>query len=167
MRRLWRSLKYELVYSGDFVSGADLFQALQRYFYFCKSSAAALGARLRHAGRSALAPIKKEEVIAIVGPRPHAPGIYRSFLQSGWFFFGTSRLYPGGQLKSIEWLQKHRKKLPQSLWGAEGVTSIKIEFRHIETSNEYAPRTPAEIEFLDNLKAVRRRSESTTATQYD
>ena len=85
-----------------------------------------------------------------------------------WFFFGAFRLYPGGQLKSIEWLQKHRKKLPQSLWGAERVTPIKIEFRHIETSNEYALRTPDEIEFLDNLKAVRRRSESTmAATQYD
>lgn len=56
------------------------------------------------------------------GPAPHAPGIYRSFLQSGWFFFGAFRLYPGGQLKSIEWLQKHRKKLPQSLWGAERFT---------------------------------------------
>ena len=36
IERLWRSLKYELVYPGDFVSGADLFQALQRYFYFYK-----------------------------------------------------------------------------------------------------------------------------------
>ncbi|HEX8896763.1 MAG TPA: integrase core domain-containing protein [Terriglobales bacterium] len=34
MRRLWRSLKYQLVYPRDFVSAADLFQALQRYFYF-------------------------------------------------------------------------------------------------------------------------------------
>jgi putative transposase len=34
IERLWRSLEYELVYPGDFVSGADLFQALQRYFYF-------------------------------------------------------------------------------------------------------------------------------------
>ena len=66
------------------------------------------------------------------------------------------------------WLQKHRKKLPQSLWSAERVTPIMIEFRHIETSNEYALRTPDEIEFLGNLKAVRRRSESTmAATQYD
>ena len=34
IERLWRSLKYELVYPGDFVSGADLFQALKRYFHF-------------------------------------------------------------------------------------------------------------------------------------
>ena len=34
IERLWRSLKYELIYPGDFVSGADLFQALERYFHF-------------------------------------------------------------------------------------------------------------------------------------
>jgi hypothetical protein len=55
------------------------------------------------------------------------------------------------QLKSIEWLQKHRKKQPQSLWGAERVTPIKTEFRHIETSNEYALRTPDEIEVNKEL----------------
>jgi len=31
---LWRSLKYELIYPGDFANGADLFQALNRYFHF-------------------------------------------------------------------------------------------------------------------------------------
>jgi len=34
IERLWRSLKYELIYPGDFVNGADLFQALDRYFHF-------------------------------------------------------------------------------------------------------------------------------------
>ena len=34
IERLWRSLKYELIYPGDFVSGADLFPALDRYFHF-------------------------------------------------------------------------------------------------------------------------------------
>jgi putative transposase len=34
IERLWRSLKYELIYPGDFASGADLFQALDRYFHF-------------------------------------------------------------------------------------------------------------------------------------
>jgi putative transposase len=34
IERLWRSLKYELVYPGDFTNGADLFQALDRYFRF-------------------------------------------------------------------------------------------------------------------------------------
>jgi hypothetical protein len=34
IERLWRSLKYELVYPSDFASGADLFQALDRYFRF-------------------------------------------------------------------------------------------------------------------------------------
>jgi len=34
IERLWRSLKYELIYPGDFASGADLFQALDCYFRF-------------------------------------------------------------------------------------------------------------------------------------
>jgi putative transposase len=34
IERLWRSLKYELIYPGDFASGADLFQALERYCHF-------------------------------------------------------------------------------------------------------------------------------------
>jgi len=34
IERLWRSLKYELIYPGDFTSGADLFHALDRYFRF-------------------------------------------------------------------------------------------------------------------------------------
>jgi hypothetical protein len=72
----------------------------------------------------------------------------------GGLMDGAFRIYPGGQLKSIEWLQKNRRKLPQSLWGAERVTPIKIEFRHIETSNENAFRTAEEIEFLDNLKRI-------------
>jgi putative transposase len=34
IERLWRSLKYELIYPGDFQSGIDLFSALDRYFHF-------------------------------------------------------------------------------------------------------------------------------------
>jgi putative transposase len=34
IERLWRSLKYELIYPGDFASGPELFQALQHYFHF-------------------------------------------------------------------------------------------------------------------------------------
>jgi putative transposase len=34
IERLWRSLKYELVYPGDFADGAELFQALDGYFHF-------------------------------------------------------------------------------------------------------------------------------------
>lgn len=34
IERLWRSLKYELIYPGDFTGGAELFQALERYFRF-------------------------------------------------------------------------------------------------------------------------------------
>jgi putative transposase len=34
IERLWRSLKYELIYPGDFTSGLDLFPALENYFHF-------------------------------------------------------------------------------------------------------------------------------------
>jgi putative transposase len=34
IERLWRSLKYELIYPGDFASGLDLFPALESYFHF-------------------------------------------------------------------------------------------------------------------------------------
>ena len=34
IERLWRSLKYELIYPGDFRSGADLLPALDHYFHF-------------------------------------------------------------------------------------------------------------------------------------
>ena len=36
VERLWRSLKYELIYPGDFADGAELFAALERYFHFYK-----------------------------------------------------------------------------------------------------------------------------------
>ena len=34
IERLWRSLKYELIYPGDFSSGLELFPALESYFHF-------------------------------------------------------------------------------------------------------------------------------------
>jgi putative transposase len=34
IERLWRSLKYELVYPGDFQDGAELHAALAGYFHF-------------------------------------------------------------------------------------------------------------------------------------
>ena len=34
IERLWRSLKYELIYPGDFADGIALFAALQSYFHF-------------------------------------------------------------------------------------------------------------------------------------
>lgn len=34
IERLWRSLKYELIYPGDFQNGGELYLALDRYFHF-------------------------------------------------------------------------------------------------------------------------------------
>ena len=34
IERLWRSLKYELIYPGDFATGLELLPALENYFHF-------------------------------------------------------------------------------------------------------------------------------------
>jgi putative transposase len=34
IERLWRTLKYELIYQGDFASGLELFPALENCFRF-------------------------------------------------------------------------------------------------------------------------------------
>jgi putative transposase len=34
IERLWRSLKYELLYPGDFATGQELYPALEHYFHF-------------------------------------------------------------------------------------------------------------------------------------
>jgi putative transposase len=34
IERLWRSLKYELIYPGDFATGLELFPALENHFHF-------------------------------------------------------------------------------------------------------------------------------------
>ena len=34
IERLWRSLKYELIYPGDFSSGLELWPTLEEYFHF-------------------------------------------------------------------------------------------------------------------------------------
>ena len=34
IERVWRSLKYELIYPGDFTSGRELYSALEKYFQF-------------------------------------------------------------------------------------------------------------------------------------
>jgi putative transposase len=38
IERLWRSLKYELIYPGDFANGADLWRELDSYFQFYNHS---------------------------------------------------------------------------------------------------------------------------------
>jgi putative transposase len=43
IERLWRSLKYELIYAGDFANGVELIAALDRYFRVAVSRCDALG----------------------------------------------------------------------------------------------------------------------------
>jgi putative transposase len=47
IERLWRSVKYELIYPGEFDSGAELWSALSRYFdhYNFRRPHQALGCR--------------------------------------------------------------------------------------------------------------------------
>ena len=63
IERLWRSLKYELIYPGDFASGADLFPALDGYFHFYNHQRPHQALGLSHAGRSVPArPIRKRSL---------------------------------------------------------------------------------------------------------
>jgi putative transposase len=57
IERLWRSLKYEMIYPGDFASGADLFAALESYFHFYNHNA--------HTRRSATA---RRQICSRAGP---------------------------------------------------------------------------------------------------
>ena len=72
IERLWRSLKYELIYPGDFASGLELFPALENYFRFymriphLQSPASAPGARLSDAGQPVPAQVQKEEVAVLM-----------------------------------------------------------------------------------------------------
>jgi len=86
IERLWRSLKYELIYPGDFASGADLYPALERYFRL-QLSAPTPGARLSHAGRSVPAGVAEEKGVAVMGGfAPQAPQDLSLFLPE-WTIF--------------------------------------------------------------------------------
>jgi putative transposase len=66
IERLWRSLKYELIYPGDFLSGADLIPALENYFHFYNHQRPhqALGYR------TPTDLVQKEQIIAMMGALP-------------------------------------------------------------------------------------------------
>ncbi len=96
IERLWRSLKYELIYPGDFATGLELFPALENYFHFYNHQRPAPGARLSDAGRSVPAPSQKEEVIFLMGDAvPQTPwDLAHSFPRMDVFCFtrnGTCR----------------------------------------------------------------------------
>ena len=84
IERLWRSLKYELIYPGDFASGADLFQALDRYFRFYnhRRPHQALGYRTP-ADLFPHRSIRKRSSPWLCPPNP--PGFSAVFFQNGWF----------------------------------------------------------------------------------
>ena len=102
IERLWRSLKYELIYPGDFASGADLFPALDRYFHFYNHQRPhqALGYRRRPICSRT---VQKEKVIVMMGDSaPKPPGIYRCFLPE-WMIFALLEI---GTCRTMERLDR-------------------------------------------------------------
>jgi transposase InsO family protein len=113
IERLWRSLKYELIYPGDFASGANLYPALDHYLPFLQLSAPAPGARLPHAGRSVPAGVKEEKGIAMMGgSAPDPPGIYRCFPPE-WMIFSLPVL----RSCRIDWGLRHLRHIRKdAIW---------------------------------------------------
>ena len=79
IERLWRSLKYELIYPGDFPSGLELYPALDPYvhFYNHQRPHQALGYRTP----ADLVPHRsiRKGSLSGWGLCPQTPGIYRCF----------------------------------------------------------------------------------------
>ncbi len=94
IERLWRSLKYELIYPGDFATGQNLFQALENYFHFYNYQRPHQALRLPDAGRLLPAPIQKEEAIVEWGSAPKPPGFTAVAYQNGCFLLYSKRLLP-------------------------------------------------------------------------
>jgi putative transposase len=94
IERLGRSLKYELIYPGDFADGADLFAALPRYFRFYnhRRPHQALGDRTP-ADLFAHRP-KRKGRFPDGGRRPPTPGIYRCCFPEWTFSLYSIRLLP-------------------------------------------------------------------------
>ena len=96
IERLWRSLKYELIYPGDFATGLELFPALENYFHFYNLPAPAPGARLSDAGGSVPAQLQKEEGRPPDGGRcpPNPLGFIAFVFQNGCFSLYSKRRLP-------------------------------------------------------------------------
>ena len=88
IERLWRSLKYELIYPGDFATGQDLFPALENYFHFYNHERPhqALG----YQTPADLFPVQihKEEIVAMmVAPPPNPRDLPLLFSRMDAFCF--------------------------------------------------------------------------------
>jgi hypothetical protein len=86
IERLWRSLKYELIYPGDFASGADLFTALERDFCFYNHQRPQQA--LAYRTPADLFPhrsIRKGHHHDGGRCPPNPPGFSALFFQNGWF----------------------------------------------------------------------------------
>jgi putative transposase len=75
IERLWRSLKYELIYPGDFADGRQLFAALEPLLPLLQSPASTPGAGLQDACGFLPAQVNKETHMIVMGALPPNPGI--------------------------------------------------------------------------------------------
>jgi transposase InsO family protein len=73
IERLWLSLKYELIYPGDFATGLDLFPALEKLFSLLQPPAPTPGTRLPDTGRHVSSQIQKDKIIPMMGALPPNP----------------------------------------------------------------------------------------------
>ena len=99
IERLWRSLKYELIYPGDFADGAELFAGAGSLLPFLQSPSPAPGARLPHAGRSVPAPVNKEKARhdgGLCPPNPPGFNAFSSRVDGFCFAVIRSCAYNGG-----------------------------------------------------------------------
>ena len=79
IERLWRSLKYELIYPGDFGSGADLLPALDRYFHFYNHQRPHQALGYRTPARLVPATVNKEKSVVMMGALPPNPPGFSAF----------------------------------------------------------------------------------------
>jgi hypothetical protein len=95
IERLWRSLKFELIYPGDFATGVDLFPALQRYFHFYDYQRPLPGVGLSNTGRSVPTPSQMKEVIFWMRAPPlQLPGFAAVITRMDKFGFTASGRLP-------------------------------------------------------------------------
>jgi len=80
IERLWRSLKYELIYPGDFADGVDLLAALDRYFHFYNHQRPHQALAYRTpADLYRRRPTRKNSSPSWAALPPKPPGIHRCF----------------------------------------------------------------------------------------
>ena len=103
IERLWRSLKYELIYPGDFATGLELFPALENYFHFYNHQRPHQALGYRTPADLFPSPTQKEKIIFLMGDSvPQSPwDLSLSFSRMDVFLFTAN-----GTCRTIERLDR-------------------------------------------------------------